>query len=159
MLCWRRGLFDRPSSRRHPCQSWVWVPGRSVRYLGRVQTLVTVWYDSLPLSGIDALDEEAAVINRIQKKSELPADCYIYKHSTACPVSMTAAQVVESLEFDLPLYWVDVIEQRKLSNQIAIRYGVRHESPQFLRINRGRATVILNHNQISPAQIAQAMTV
>ena len=64
------------------------------------------------------------MINRMEKKSELPADCYIYKHSTACPVSAAAAQVVERTEFDRPVYWVNVIEQRRLSNQVADRYGV-----------------------------------
>ena len=102
--------------------------------------------------------EEAAVIKRMEKKSELPADCYIYKHSTACPVSAAAAQVVESTAFDLPVYWVNVIEQRKLSNQVAKRYGVRHESPQLLKIEQGSATTVLSHHQISPAQLAQTVS-
>ena len=98
------------------------------------------------------------MINRIGNKSELPADCYIYKHSTACPMSAAAAQVVKSAEFDLPVYWVDVIEQRKLSNQVAKRYSVRHESPQLLKIDRGSATTILNHHQISSTQLEQIIS-
>ncbi len=97
------------------------------------------------------------MITRMEKKTKLPADCYVYKHSTACPVSAAAAQVVESTAFDLPVYWVDVIEQRKLSNQVAKRYGVRHESPQLLKIERGAATTVLSHHHISPAQLAQAI--
>ena len=49
----------------------------------------------------------------------MPADCYIYKHSTACPVS-AAAQVVERTEFDRPVYWVNVIEQRRLSRNALV---------------------------------------
>ena len=97
------------------------------------------------------------MINRMEKKSELPADCYIYKHSTACPVSAAASQVVESTAFDLPVYWVNVIEQRRLSNQVADRYGVRHESPQLLKIEQGSATTVLSHRQILPAQLAQTV--
>ena len=97
------------------------------------------------------------MIKRMDKKSELPDDCYIYKHSTACPVSAAAAQVVESTTFDLPVYWVDVIGQRKLSNQVAQRYGVPHESPQLLKIEQGGATTVLSHHQISPAQLAQTI--
>lgn len=97
------------------------------------------------------------MIKRMEKKSELPADCYIYKHSSACPVSAAAAQVVESTSFDLPVYWVNVIEQRRLSNKVAERYGVRHESPQFLKIEQGSATTVLSHHQISPAQLAQTV--
>ena len=97
------------------------------------------------------------MINRMEKKSELPADCYIDKHSTACPVAAAAAQVVESTAFDLPVYWVNVIEQRRLSNQVADRYGVRHESPQLLKIEQGSATTVLSHRQILPAQLAQTV--
>ena len=97
------------------------------------------------------------MIKRMDKKSELPSDGYVYKHSTACPVSAAAAQVVESTEFDLPVYWVDVIEQRKLSNQVAKRYGVRHESPQLLKIEDGKPTLVLSHHQISPSQLAQTI--
>ena len=43
---------------------------------------------------------------------ELAADCYVYKHSTACPISAAAADVVRGHSFDLPVYWVNVIEQR-----------------------------------------------
>lgn len=98
------------------------------------------------------------MIKRLDKKSQLPRDCYVYKHSTACPVSAAAAQVVESTAFDLPVYWVDVIEQRKLSNQIARRYGVRHESPQILKIEQGKPTVVFNHHQIAPSQLAQTIS-
>ena len=72
-------------------------------------------------------------------------------------MSAAAAQVVESTTFDLPVYWVDVIEQRKLSSQVAQRYGVGHESPQLLKIEQGGATTVLSHHQISPAQLAQTI--
>ena len=97
------------------------------------------------------------MINRMEKRSELPGDCYIYKHSTACPVSAAAAQVVESTAFDLPMHWVNVIEQRRLSNQVADRYVVRHESPQLLKIEQGSAMTVLSHRQILPAQLAQTV--
>ena len=72
-------------------------------------------------------------------------------------MSAAAAQVVESTAFDLPVYWVNVIEQRRLSNKVAERYGVRHESPQLLKIEQGSATTVLSHHQISPAQLAQTV--
>ena len=97
------------------------------------------------------------MITRMDKKTALPADCYVYKHSTVCPVSAAAAQVVESTDFDLPVFRVDVIEQRKLSNQVAKRYGVRHESPQLLKIEGGAATTVLSHQQIAPEQLARAI--
>lgn len=97
------------------------------------------------------------MIKRLEKKSSLPKDCYVYKHSTACSLSATTAQIVNNTNFDLPVYWVDVIEQRKLSNQIAKRYGVRHESPQIIKIEQGQSTAVFSHHQIAPNQLEQAI--
>ena len=65
----------------------------------------------------------------------------IYKHSYSCAVSMFAKS---SLESDLELaadkadlHLIDVIAQRPLSNDIAEKTGVRHESPQLLVIYNG----------------------
>ena len=65
--------------------------------------------------------------------------------------------MVESTAFDLPVYWVNVIEQRRLSNQVTDRYVVRHESPHLLKIEQGSATTLLSHRQILPAQLAQTV--
>ena len=88
------------------------------------------------------------------ERDELPADCYVYKHSTACPVSAGAAQVVQAHSFDRPVYWVNVIEQRPLSNWVAEAYGVRHQSPQLLKISGGRVEQHWSHFDISPAKLA-----
>ncbi|MCY4485087.1 MAG: DUF2847 family protein [Spirochaetaceae bacterium] len=85
---------------------------------------------------------------------ELAADCYVYKHSTACPISAAAADVVRGYSFDLPLYWVNVIEQRPLSNWVADTYGVRHQSPQLLKISGGRVEQQWSHFSITPAKLA-----
>jgi bacillithiol system protein YtxJ len=79
----------------------------------------------------------------------LPVDCYVFKHSTRCPISTEAARVVKTHAFELPLYWVNVIEQRELSNWIAATYGVQHESPQLIEIRSGAATRSLSHYAIA----------
>ena len=79
---------------------------------------------------------------------QLPEDCYLFKHSTRCPVSARAAQTVRSHPFDLPVYWVNVIEQRELSNWVADTYGVEHESPQLLEIRGGSVRKVLTHYDI-----------
>lgn len=83
----------------------------------------------------------------------LPADCYVFKHSTRCPTSAAAARVVRAHSFDLPLYWINVIEQRALSDWVARAYAVRHESPQLLEIRGGRLKRSLSHSQISEAAL------
>src|SRR5262249_27322167 len=65
----------------------------------------------------------------------------IFKHSTQCPISdeahnefMNFAEEVEDLESSVVL----VIENRRLSDEIARRFGIRHESPQALLIQNER---------------------
>lgn len=78
----------------------------------------------------------------------LPQDCYVFKHSTACPISGAAAEQVRNVEWDRPLYWINVIEQRPISNWVEKHYGVQHESPQLLSIRDGKSVAVLNHRSI-----------
>ncbi len=80
---------------------------------------------------------------------QLPENCYVFKHSTACPVSHAAAARVREASFSLPLYWVNVIEQRSLSNWIAEHYQVEHQSPQLLLIEDGKASDSWSHGGIT----------
>ncbi|MCC6955062.1 MAG: DUF2847 family protein [Deltaproteobacteria bacterium] len=83
----------------------------------------------------------------------LPTECYVFKHSTRCPVSTAAASVVRLYQWGLPLYWVNVVEQRELSGWVADSLGVRHESPQLIRISAGKASGVLNHSAIQATSI------
>ena len=82
---------------------------------------------------------------------QLPADCFVFKHSTRCSVSAAAAVAVKGHQWSLPLYWIDVVEQRALSNWAAQHYGVEHESPQLLLIRSNRIEQVFNHSQIRAA--------
>lgn len=83
------------------------------------------------------------------KEKSLPQTCYVFKHSTACPISFTAADNVRLAIFDLPLYWINVREQRDLSNWVASEYGVTHQSPQLILIEEGKATKSWSHSMIT----------
>lgn len=86
-------------------------------------------------------------------EKSVPAECYIFKHSDRCPVSLSAARVVEAHKWDLPLYWVNVIEQRELSNWVAEFLSIKHESPQLLLIKDNQLIKVLNHGGISERNI------
>ncbi len=83
----------------------------------------------------------------MQEKA-LPEDCLVYKHSTTCPVSSTAGHEVRGLATDLPIYWINVREQRELSNWVAATYGVEHESPQLILIRAGKAARVWSHYEV-----------
>ncbi len=87
------------------------------------------------------------------KEKSLPATCYIYKHSTTCGISARAAMEIEMLESDIPVYWVNVREQRDLSNWVAAQYGVKHESPQLIFLRDGKVEKVWNHGAIRKAAI------
>jgi bacillithiol system protein YtxJ len=84
----------------------------------------------------------------MQEKS-LPSDCFVYKHSTTCPISSSAGQEVRSMKSDLPIFWVNVREQRDLSNWVANTYGVTHESPQLILIRAGKPLKVWSHYEVS----------
>ncbi|MFP4501163.1 MAG: bacillithiol system redox-active protein YtxJ [Candidatus Hydrogenedentota bacterium] len=86
----------------------------------------------------------------------------IYKHSTTCPLSAAAHRQVAQYHEQAggsaaPVYLVKVIEARPVSNEIARRLGVRHQSPQFLVVDDGVAVKQMAHGAISTAAIQMAI--
>jgi len=79
----------------------------------------------------------------------LPADGFIFKHSTSCPISARAAEEVENFEWAMPVHWVNVIEERPMSNWVAEASGVKHASPQLLAFKDGKVTKVLSHADIN----------
>jgi len=76
----------------------------------------------------------------------------IYKHSTSCSVSRVALDRLErnwNINADLKLYFLDLIRYRSISNEIANRFGVPHESPQVLIIENGQAIYDASHFDIN----------
>ncbi|MBP2281927.1 bacillithiol system protein YtxJ [Flavobacterium sp. CG_23.5] len=75
----------------------------------------------------------------------------IFKHSTRCSVSRMALKQFEN-EFDLSdkvtPYFLDLIAYRDISNEIASRFGVTHQSPQLLLIKGGKSVYNVSHSDI-----------
>lgn len=77
----------------------------------------------------------------------------IFKHSTRCSVSSMAKRGLDgelrqasSTPFDI--YYLDLISYRDISNAIATRYGVQHESPQILAIKNGKSIFDASHGDV-----------
>jgi bacillithiol system protein YtxJ len=75
----------------------------------------------------------------------------IFKHSTRCSISRFALKQFEN-EFDLEgivdAYFLDLIEHRDISNEIASRFGVQHQSPQLLLIKEGKSVYDVSHSEL-----------
>lgn len=81
----------------------------------------------------------------------------LFKHSTRCSISdMAKARLDRSNLFDsMDAYYLDLIAFRSISQAIAERFGVHHESPQILLIRNGECILDASHNGILPAEIAE----
>jgi bacillithiol system protein YtxJ len=78
-------------------------------------------------------------------------DVLIYKHSTRCGVCWSAKRRLETVDIErLPIYIVDVLADRPMSNLIAERFGVHHESPQAILLRSGEAVTVKSHSSIRP---------
>jgi monothiol bacilliredoxin len=84
----------------------------------------------------------------------------IFKHSTQCSISGEVQR--EFLDFvakapDLKAVVIRVIESRRLSDAVAERLGVRHESPQALLIKDGRVVWHASHWSITSEALVAAL--
>lgn len=98
--------------------------------------------------------------DQLNEIKNLPGYSIIFKHSTRCSISMMAKRRFEldwdSLPEELPLYFLDLIQYREISNQIAQLFHVHHESPQLLLIKDGECILDQSHGGIS---VDEALTV
>lgn len=90
------------------------------------------------------------IIKRSYEKPQL-----IFKHSTSCPISAVVKSRFEGdwkknelLGMD-QLYLLDLLSYRAISNEIAAKFNIRHESPQILVINQAKAIYDASHASIS----------
>lgn len=76
----------------------------------------------------------------------------IFKHSTRCGISRMALNRFENKyelnEEQMTLYFLDLISYRAISNEIAHKFKVHHESPQLLVIQDGKAVYHASHASI-----------
>lgn len=76
----------------------------------------------------------------------------IFKHSTTCGISRMAWNLFQknySISKDkMELYHLDLLANRAISNEIAVRFGVVHQSPQLIVIKDGKAIHHSSHESI-----------
>jgi bacillithiol system protein YtxJ len=83
----------------------------------------------------------------------------LFKHSPACPISTAARAQYERWRAELPdapALFVDVISERPTARGIAERCGVKHESPQVILFEQGRAVWHASHDAITAGALHAA---
>ena len=102
------------------------------------------------------LTSEAQIDQLISESDEKPV--LIFKHSTRCSISSMSLDRLlrnwkeEDSDQIIP-YYLDLIAYRSLSNLVAERFGIPHESPQVLLLKDGKVTYHESHYGISYAEI------
>ncbi len=84
----------------------------------------------------------------------------IFKHSTRCSISSVAKTRLSTFwNFgeELPIYYLDILSFRNISNLIVEKLEVAHESPQLIIIKNGKAIYNVSHMGISVKSIKLAL--
>lgn len=83
----------------------------------------------------------------------------IFKHSTRCAISKMALNRFERgwnfSKDEFPVYFLDLIRHRDVSDAVSREFNVQHESPQILLIQGGVCNYSASHNAIVPDKIEE----
>lgn len=75
----------------------------------------------------------------------------LFKHSTRCGISIRVLRQFEegfSPDERTALYFIDLLRYRDVSNAVAERFNVTHQSPQVLVIENGSCSMHASHHEI-----------
>lgn len=104
-------------------------------------------------------------LEEIKNQSNLPdlTGVAIFKHSTRCSISSLIKNRLErSWDFpqnNLPIYYLDIIAFRSISDKIASDFNIEHHSPQLLLIKKDECIYSASHNQIAVNSVKDAVGV
>tara|TARA_B100000508_G_C11453464_1_gene275412 strand:+ start:316 stop:630 length:315 start_codon:yes stop_codon:yes gene_type:complete len=102
------------------------------------------------------------MLNKIVKKDSYSETVFVFKHSTRCSISNLAKQRLESnwntYFEDKEVYFLDLLQHRLLSNQLAEQLNVQHQSPQLIAIKSGVSIYRSSHLAITVKAVYKAIT-
>jgi bacillithiol system protein YtxJ len=99
---------------------------------------------------LDSVEKLEEIIS-LSSTSEVDAVA-IFKHSTRCSISSISLKRFE-LDYQvnpkIPMFFLDLLRFRPVSNLVASTFDVEHESPQLLVIKNGKCISHASHMEIS----------
>lgn len=107
----------------------------------------------IPLERMEQLDEIVEISNAVP--------VLIFKHSTTCGISrMVLRSFEKAYDYDkkqLEPYFLDLKAHRDISNAIATKFSVQHESPQLLLIKNEVVTYHTSHGAIEAENLLEKL--
>lgn len=105
----------------------------------------------LPLTSLEQLET-------IETESNT-ASVLIFKDSTRCGISKMVIKQFEKLFTEenqhLKVYYLDLLNYRDISNEIAVKFQVMHQSPQLIVVRNGTAVHHASHNDITQVNLTR----
>lgn len=103
----------------------------------------------IPLNSIETLD--------IIKQKSFDKPQIIFKHSTTCSISKMALSRLERAVApdEIDFYYLDLLNYRPISKEVAEKFDVSHESPQALVIKNGVCIYDESHTGILMDELIQ----
>ncbi|MEM6514845.1 MAG: bacillithiol system redox-active protein YtxJ [Bacteroidota bacterium] len=101
----------------------------------------------LPWQELKSVEQLDDILEKSNQKTQL-----IFKHSTRCGISrMVMNQFVSAYDLgsNVDLYYLDLLSYRNVSDEVAAKFQVMHESPQLLIIRNGSTIVNASHGAIN----------
>lgn len=107
----------------------------------------------------NTLNTASQIDEIVERSKQVP--CLIFKHSTTCPISSIAKHRLEDdwpfAAGELETYYLDLLAFRPVSNVVAEKLNVHHESPQIILISKGEVILDASHLGISTAEIKEVL--
>lgn len=122
---------------------------KSERDIAKKEIVEVPWHPLTRLEQLDEIEEES------RKKT-----IAIFKHSTRCGISRMVLNKFEKAypfedEDNVKLYFLDLLSNREISNKIAERFDVRHESPQLIVLKNGEVVHHASHQSIEAEKLKE----
>lgn len=103
----------------------------------------------------NTLTSKPDVDQAIQKSFDAPV--LLFKHSTTCGISASAQHQLEEhwdlMDAEITPYYLDLLVHRDVSNYIADKLDVIHQSPQVILLKDGQVVYTVTHHAISVDKI------
>jgi len=99
---------------------------------------------------------EIAQLEQIQQESNHKKQV-IFKHSTTCGISNYAYEKLETnwsfSEEEFDFYYLDLLQFRSISNAVASKWKINHQSPQIIVIDKEKVSYTTSHHKISAGDL------
>ncbi len=108
----------------------------------------------MPWSTLDSLSQLDEWFDRSFQQPVL-----FFKHSTRCSISAAALSRMERGRDQLPeevaVVYLDLLAHRDISNALADKTGIPHESPQLLLVKDGKCLWDASHFDVRPSAFVE----